>query len=159
MDSKTYINNITWAIFGTIVLANARSIDIVPKDILIDIKINRLLELLKNKGKPDEKANLPEIVAYLMTLSLEQPLNSLGTTLYCFACTQYAKQRKIDVPQDIKVETLTAYEKEEYDRLARWIREKSLKRWQEYIRSKNKEIKETRQIRQTSLLERKEVTA
>jgi len=111
----------------------------LPQKPLGDIQMERLIqqmnELRKNRADnpydellmSTEYATPSEMLIYLYTASLEAPLASEYVKIYCYITTQYFKRKGIEVPNDIKVEELDAWTKEEMFRLARWIRNQQWK--------------------------------
>jgi len=63
-----------------------------------------------------------EACAYLMTVSLTQPMDSDWTQIYLYIATQVCQRHKqVDMPADIAVDKLTAEQMRDLDRLKEWI--------------------------------------
>jgi len=94
--------------------------DSLPEKIKQDITTYRLIRMLK--GDLD-LATWPEVCAYFYTLTLCFPPQERVVRMYMYAMTQY----KGDLfPEDLRRETLEAYEMDELNRFRRWIRAKQL---------------------------------
>ena len=63
-----------------------------------------------------------EVCAYLMTLSLTQPIDGDWTQIYLYIATQVSRRHnKVDMPPNIAVDKLTAEQMRDLDRLKEWI--------------------------------------
>lgn len=63
-----------------------------------------------------------EACAYLMTVSLAQPIDSDWTQIYLYIATQtYRRWGKSEMPGDIAVESISGYQMSELNRLKEWL--------------------------------------
>ncbi len=63
-----------------------------------------------------------EACAYLYTAGLTAPMNHHWSQIYLYVATKtYARHKGGEVPEDIRVETLTDYQMEELKRLKDWL--------------------------------------
>jgi len=98
--------------------------DAVPKDLLNNITMARMLTLMR--GEP--MASLTEVVAYLMPRTFESPMPSEWVNIYTWCGLQYAKTFKkteqIKAMEEIVPQLLSEYEMGLLKRLRFWIYEK-----------------------------------
>ena len=63
-----------------------------------------------------------EACAYLMTVSLTQPIDSDWTQIYLYiAGKTYTRWKKNEIPSDIAVESINDYQTTEFNRLKEWL--------------------------------------
>jgi hypothetical protein len=63
-----------------------------------------------------------EACAYLMTVSLTQPMDSDWTQIYLYISTKVCSRwKKVEVPEDIRVESLRDDQVRDLDRLKAWL--------------------------------------
>jgi hypothetical protein len=132
------ILKVPWAIFGPIVVwPGYESPDAIPKDIKDDIRMARLA--LNAKCPGHEEATDVEVVAYLMTASLAQPLSADWTYIYIHVFCRYLEEKGIEPPASIKEEDreLNDYQKGMLSDLKAWLFKKSM----ESVKAKLKETK------------------
>ncbi len=86
------------------------------------IKMERLIENVKQIKGEDPTGTDAEAVAYLYTASLTAPISSDWTEIYLYLAGKVmARHRKTEIPPDIKVESLNEYQQNELRRLKRWL--------------------------------------
>jgi len=84
-----------------------------------------------------------EACAYLMTVTLTQPVDSDWTQIYLYTATQtYRKWGKGEMPADIAVSSLNDYQMAELKRFKRWLYEKRIQARQDRERAERREEKE-----------------
>ena len=84
---------------------------------------NGLINLIKPLS-PEESIGWAELVAYLLPAVVKNPVSSRVQNIYLYCCTQYFKKKKIEIPEDLIVEKLSDYEKDQLRELRFWIFEK-----------------------------------
>ena len=83
-----------------------------------------------------------EACAYLMTVSLTQPIDSDWTQIYLYVATQVARRhKKVDVPGDIAVDSLRDDQLRDLKRLKDWLYQQRIKVRQERERGEQREAK------------------
>lgn len=93
----------------------------IPESVLADIKVARLLVLMKQ----EKTATIPEALAYLYPATMEMPLNSHWANVYLWVCGEYLRQhKKAEKPFDFLPESLDDYEMSLLKQLRNWIYEK-----------------------------------
>ena len=84
-----------------------------------------------------------EACAYLMTVTLTQPVDSDWTQIYLYIATQtYRKWGKGEMPSDIAVESLSDYQMAELKRFKNWLYEKRIKVRQDRERTERRQERE-----------------
>ncbi|WP_457601583.1 hypothetical protein [Hydrogenivirga sp.] len=68
-----------------------------------------------------------ELIAFLMTASLQAPLRSEYVDIYTYLCTKVMESRGIEVPEDIRTERLGKYEEEVLKELRVEVRDLTLR--------------------------------
>ena len=88
------------------------------------IQIERLVELMKG----EDTATDAEACAYLYTASLEAPMDGDWTQIYLYVAGKVAsKNRRTQMPEDIKVDSLSDYQMGLLRELKDWIYERRVK--------------------------------
>ena len=100
----------------------------IPRKVIETILPQRIISLMNR----EYLATIPECVTYIMPASLAFPLNNDWTQIYLYVCTQYVKQTEGNVPQDIEVNELDAYQISLLNDLRYFIYRKR----REYLKSK-----------------------
>ncbi len=117
--------------------------DTIPDWLKQQITIERLIENMKALKGEEPTATDAEACAYLMTVSLTQPMDGDWTRIYLYIATQtYQKQGKGGMPADIAVNSLSDYEMAELRRFKRWLYQARVKSRQERERAGRREGKE-----------------
>ncbi len=84
-----------------------------------------------------------EACAYLMTLSLTQPMASDWTQIYLYIAGQsYKRWNKSEIPADIAVDSISNYQIGEVNRLKSWLYHRRVKARQEKDRAERRQEKE-----------------
>lgn len=84
----------------------------IPDWLLEEVKTERLILGLASLVNPDyPKVGDAEVIIYLMTASLRQSLSSEHTNIYLFLTTKIMKKRNQEIPEDIRKEELSEWEK------------------------------------------------
>ncbi|OUR98383.1 hypothetical protein A9Q86_15165 [Flavobacteriales bacterium 33_180_T64] len=116
--------------------------DTIPKDILKNIKLSRLLCSMQQ----EEMASLTETLAYIMPRTYEAPMPTEWVNIYIWLGLQYASQFKnkeqLNAMTDISPSKLSEYEMGLLNNLRRWIYDKRRKALKDKLKSTEKsEIK------------------
>lgn len=118
---------------GPIIVSSTEWASTIPQDLKDTIPIERMLAYMKH----EKTATIPEVVAYMMPLTLEKPiLSQKWVNIYTWCASQYAKEYKgIDLAdQNIAPAELSADEQQELQRLRDFIYEKRRKHVQERLK-------------------------
>jgi len=96
--------------------------DTIPEWLKTAITMERMLRDMKALKGEEPIGTDTEACAYLMTLSLTQPMDSDWTQIYLYVATQtYKRWNKGEIPADIAVESISDYKMGELNRLKSWI--------------------------------------
>ena len=108
-----------------IIVAHGGWEETLPDWLFKEINAERITTALIDVIKPDneqEQVGECEVMAYLMTLCSLKPLPSDWTKIYQYLATQIMRRiRKIEVPDNIKIEELTDYEIRQLKELKSWL--------------------------------------
>ena len=116
------------------------------------ITMERLIENMKAlKGEPMTGTDT-EACAYLMTVSLTQPMDSDWSEIYLYVAGKVyerhrAKESGVTMPEDIRVDHLSDYQMQHLNRLKAWLYERRIKAREEKERAKRREIREEQEIK------------
>mgnify|MGYP000044142112 CR=1 FL=1 len=112
--------------------------DTIPKDILKNIKLSRLLSSMQQ----EEMASLTEALAYMMPRTYEAPMPTEWVNIYTWLGLQYAGQFKntdqLDAMKEIAPKALSEYEMGLLNNLRRWIYDKRRKALKDKLKSVEK---------------------
>jgi hypothetical protein len=112
------------------------------------ITMERLIENMKAlKGEPMTGTDT-EACAYLMTVSLTQPMDSDWTQIYLYMASQtYKRWGKGEMPADIVVESISDYQMGELNRLKDWLYRQRIRARTEKDRAELREKKEEQETK------------
>ncbi len=96
--------------------------DTLPEWLKTAITLERLAMNMKALKGEEMTGTDAEACAYLMTVSLTQPIDSDWTQIYLYIATQtYQKHGKNEMPADIAVNSLNDYQMWELKRFKDWL--------------------------------------
>jgi len=107
------------------------------------ITLERMVGDMKALKGEEPTGTDAEACAYLMTLSLTQPMDSDWTQIYLYIAGQsYKRWGKGEMPCDIAVDSINDYQTEELNRLKSWLYHQRVKARQEKDRAQRKQSRE-----------------
>jgi hypothetical protein len=107
------------------------------------ITLERMIGNIKALKGEEMTGTDAEACAYLMTVSLAQPMDSDWTQIYLYVASQtYEHWGKGEMPADIVVESISDYQAQELNRLKAWLYERRIRARIEKDRAKRKEERE-----------------
>ena len=117
--------------------------DTLPDWLKEAITLERMMGDMKAlKGKEPTGTNA-EACAYLLTVSLTQPMGSDWTQIYLYVASQtYKRSGKGEMPTDIAVDSISDYQIGELNRLKSWLYHQRVKARQEKDRAERRQEKE-----------------
>jgi hypothetical protein len=132
--------------------------DTIPEWLKTAITMERMVENMKELKGEEPTGTNAEACAYLMTLSLTQPIDSDWTQIYLYVAGQtYKRWEKGEMPADIVVESISDYQTGELNRLKAWIYQQRIKVRMEKDRAerrqKREEAEAQREAEQPALFE------
>jgi len=106
--------------------------DTLPSWIKEAITIDRLEASIKSSRGEEVTGTDSEACAYLYTAGLTAPMDSDWTRIYLYVSTRtYSRYKGKEVPEDIRVESLSDYQMGELRRLKDWIYQKRVRQERE----------------------------
>jgi hypothetical protein len=132
--------------------------DTLPEWLKTAITLERMLENMKPPKGVEPIGTDAEVCAYLMTVSLTQPIDSDWTQIYLYVAGKTCKRwNKSEVPPDINVETISDYQMRELIRLKEWIYRQRVnsrnERERNERRQQKEEIQEHKKLEQPALFD------
>ena len=122
--------------------------DSLPEWLKHAITLERLamnMKALKGEAMTGTDA---EACAYLMTVSLTQPIDSDWTQIYLYVATQtYRKWGKNEMPADIAVSSLSDHQMSELKRFKSWLYQRRVEARQDRERTERRQEKEQESAR------------
>jgi hypothetical protein len=117
--------------------------DTIPDWLKTAITLERMIGDMKAMKGEEPAGTDAEACAYLMTVSLTQPMDSDWTQIYLYVASQsYKRWEKGEMPADIVVDSLSEYQMKELNRLKAWIYRQRVKTRLERDREERREERE-----------------
>ena len=117
--------------------------DTLPEWLKTAITLERMIGNMKALKGEESTGTDAEACAYLMTVSLTQPMDSDWTQIYLYVASQtYKRWEKGVMPADIVVESISDYQTGELNRLKSWLYHQRVKARQEKDRAERRQEKE-----------------
>jgi len=117
--------------------------DTIPEWLKTAITMERMLENMKELKGEEPTGTDAEACAYLMTLSLTQPMDSDWSQIYLYVASQtYKRWEKGEIPAEIAVDSISDYQIGELNRLKSWLYHQRVKARQEKDRAERRQEKE-----------------
>jgi len=117
--------------------------DTIPEWLKTAITLERMMGNMKALKGEEPTGTDAEACAYLMTVSLTQPMDSDWTQIYLYVAGQtYKRWEKGNMPADIVVDSISDYQMEELKRLKAWIYRQRVKARLEKDRAERREKRE-----------------
>ena len=114
--------------------------DTIPEWLKTAITLERMIGGMKAMKGEDPTGADAEACAYLMTVSLTQPMDSDWTQIYLYVASQtYKRWEKGEMPADIAVDLISDYQVGELNRLKAWIYRQRVKARLERDRAEQRE--------------------
>jgi hypothetical protein len=117
--------------------------DSLPEWLKTAITLEKLEMNIKVLSGEEMTGTDAEACAYLMTVSLTQPLDSDWTQIYLYiAGKTYTRWGKNELPADVRVDSLNYYQLDELKRLKCWLYERRVQARQERQREEKRQERE-----------------
>ena len=121
--------------------------DTLPEWLKTTITLERMMGNMKALKGEEPTGTDAEACAYLMTVSLTQPMDSDWTQIYLYVAAQtYKRWNKGEMPADIAVDSITDYQIGELNRLKSWLYHQRVKARQEKDRVERRQGKEEAKV-------------
>jgi hypothetical protein len=132
--------------------------DSLPEWLKNTITMERLTENMKTTKGEQPTGTDAEVCAYLNTASLTVPMDNDWSQIYLYVAGKtYARWRKGEMPDDIRVESLTDQQTADLNRLREWLYRRRTTARQDIDRNERRQLKEEevtkRKEKQPSLFE------
>ena len=122
--------------------------DTIPEWLKTAITLERMIGDMKALKGEELTGTDAEACAYLMTVSLTQPMDSDWTQIYLYVASQtYKRWGKGEMPADIVVDSISDYQMGELNRLKLWLYRQRIKARVEKDRAERREKKEEQQTK------------
>ena len=122
--------------------------DTLPDWLKGAITTERLIENVKVLKGEQMTGTDAEACAYLMTVSLTQPIDGDWTQIYLYVASQtYKRWGKGEMPADIVVDSISDYQMGELNRLKVWLHRQCIKARAEKDRAERREKKEEQETK------------
>ena len=123
--------------------------DTLPDWLKTAITLERMMGDMKVLKGEEPTGTDTEACAYLMTLSLTQPMDSDWTQIYLYIAGQsYKRWNKGKMPADIAVDSISDYQMGELKRLKTWIYRQRIRNRLERDRAERREKREEAEAQQ-----------
>jgi len=117
--------------------------DTIPEWLKTAITLERMMGNVKALKGEESTGTDAEACAYLMTVSLTQPMDSDWTQIYLYVATRtYKRWEKGEMPADIVVDSISDYQAGELNRLKLWLYHQRVKARQEKDRAEQRQERE-----------------
>lgn len=139
-DIEKGISNIVGALTDPIIVFPGGWGDSLPDWLKSTITLERLVENMKALTGEEMTGTDAEVCAYLNTVSLTQPIDNDWTQIYLYVATKTCekwrtKDSGAQMPTDIRVDSLTAGQMRNLERLKDWLYHTRVKARQERDRA------------------------
>jgi len=125
--------------------------DIIPEWLKTAITLERMMRNMKVLKGEEPTGTDAEACAYLMTVSLTQPMDSDWTQIYLYVAGQtYKRWNKGEMPADIVVDCISNYQMSELNRLKSWLYYQRVKARQDKDRTESRQKKEEQKLKRKS---------
>jgi hypothetical protein len=117
--------------------------DTLPEWLKTAITLERLEMNMKALKGEEMTGTDAEACAYLMTVSLTQPMDSEWTQIYLYiAGKTYSRWGRNELPADVRVDSLNDYQLDELKNFKRWLCERRVRARQEREREEGRQERE-----------------
>jgi len=125
--------------------------DTIPEWLKTAITLERMIGDMKALKGEEPIGTDAEVCAYLMTVSLTQPMGSDWTQIYLYVASQtYKRWEKGEMPADIAICSISDYQTGELNRLKAWIYRQRVKARLERDRAEWREEREETEAQRTA---------
>ena len=148
-DTDHWIDDLAGAICDPVIVWPSGWQDTIPEWVFPEIKMQRLLDLMvRHRGMDgaEPMASDLEVMAYMYPLSLERPLDHDWAEIYLYVATQAMKRRHpaVEVPEDIRRDSLNSDQLRQLNELKRWLHRKRIEARKERRRAEKRAEKEAK---------------
>ena len=141
-NSDGWIGELVGALCDPVIVYPSGWQDSLPDWIKPQITLERLsmnMQVMKEGGVP---VGGTEVMAYMFPRTMEEPMSEQWFRIYMYVFNQAMKFKKVEVPADLKSETLTDWDMRQLNDLKRWIYDRRVKARKEKARGERLRAKE-----------------
>lgn len=145
---ETWIEDLAGAICDPVIIFQCAwgTRDMIPDWLFDQIKIDRLLELMiAQKENRAPMGTDSEALAYMIPRTMEAPMGHDWTEIYMYLFNKVITSRpgnKVEVPEDLRKETISNYLMGDLLHLKRWIYEKKVQHRKARLKEERSQVKE-----------------
>ena len=142
--TERWIDDIVGALFDPIIVMPGGWGDDLPQWLRTRVTLERLGEnIVALREERELTATDAEAACYLFTASLTAPMDHDWTEIYLYVAGGEMKgEKKLEMPEDIKVESLTESQWRDLKQLKDWIYGQRLKHRKEKARGERRKVRE-----------------
>ncbi len=143
MTTEQGISDIVGCLIDPIIVFPGGWGDTIPEWLKTAITMERMMGNMKALKGEEPTGTDAEACAYLMTVSLTQPMDSDWTQIYLYIAGQsYKRWNKGEMPADIAVDSISDYQLRELNRLKTWLYQQRIKARIERDKSERRQEKQ-----------------
>jgi hypothetical protein len=122
--AEGWIDHLVGALYDPIIVYPSPWKDDLPDWIKPQITLERLVMNMKAMHDDGVPVGDTEALAYIFPRTMEEPLSEQWLRIYTYVFTQAMKFKKVEVPEDLRCESLNDYDMRELNDLKTWIYQK-----------------------------------
>ena len=130
-----WINDLVGALCDPVIVYPSPWKDDLPDWVKPQITLERLVMNMKVVHEGGVPVGDTEALAYIFPRTMEEPLSEQWMRIYTYAFTQAMKFKKVEVPEDLKCESLSDYDMRELKDLKTWIYQQRVQHRKEKARA------------------------
>ena len=142
--AEGWIDDLVGALCDPIIIYPSPWKDDLPDWIKPQITLERLVMNMKVVHEGGVPVGDTEALAYIFPRTMEEPMSEQWMRIYTYVFTQAMKFKKVEVPEDLRRESLSDYDMRELIDLKTWIYQKRMQHRKEKSRAErqaNKQVK------------------
>ena len=140
IEKKTegWVGELLGALCDPIIVYPSPWKDDLPDWVKPQITLERLVMNIQVMHEGGVPVGDTEVLAYIFPRTMEEPLSEQWMRIYTYVFTQAMKFKKVEVPEDLRCESLSDYDMRELTDLKSWIYQKRVKHRKEKSRAERK---------------------
>ena len=144
LEKKTegWIDDLVRALCDPIIVYPSPWKDDLPDWIKPQITLERLVMNMKMMHDGGVPVGDTEALAYIFPRTMEEPLSEQWMRIYTYVFTSAMKFKKVEVPEDLRCESLNDYDMRELNDLKTWIYQKRVQHRKEKARAERQANKQ-----------------
>ena len=133
-----WIDDLVGALCDPIIVYPSPWKDDLPDWIKPQITLERLVMNMKAMHEGGVPVGDTEAMAYIFPRTMEEPMSEQWMRIYTYVFTQAMKFKKVEVPEDLRRETLSDYDMRELNDLKTWIYQKRVQHRKERAKAERR---------------------